>query len=56
LPIKVAAHQTRTDIGAKARTHAEIFIMENTCELPTPPEVKMRGLYVLLFETNTIIS
>jgi hypothetical protein len=57
LPIKVAAHQTRAEIEAKARVHVETFIVESFCELPTPPpKVKMSGLYVLLFETYTFRS
>lgn len=37
LPIKVATHQTKIDIEAKAKTHAKTFIVESSCELPTPP-------------------
>jgi hypothetical protein len=37
LPIKVAGHQTRIDIEAKAKSHAKTFIMESSFELPTLP-------------------
>jgi hypothetical protein len=45
LPIKVVAHQIKADIEAKAKAHAKTFIVESSCELPTPPpKVKMKGL------------
>lgn len=57
LLIKAPIHQTRGNIEGKVRAHVETFKVENSCELLTPPpKVKMRGLYVLLFETNTIMN
>jgi hypothetical protein len=57
LSIKVVALQTKVDIEAKARAHVETFIMESSCELPTPPlKVKMRRFYVLLSKTNAIMN
>jgi hypothetical protein len=57
LPIKVAIHQTRIDIEAKAKTRVKTFIVESSCEMPTPPpKVQMRRFYVLLSEIDTIMS
>jgi hypothetical protein len=38
LPIRTAVHQTRVDIEAKARAHAETFIMESSYELLHLPQ------------------
>ncbi len=48
LLIKIVIHQTKVDIEAKTIAHAETFVVESSCDLPTPPlEVKIiRGLYV----------
>jgi hypothetical protein len=57
LLIKVTIHQTRANIEAKVKAHVETFKVENSCELLTPPpKVKMRGLYILLSKTNTIMN
>jgi hypothetical protein len=57
LLIRAAIHQTRANIEAKVRAHIEIFKVENSCELLTPPpKVKMKGLYVPLSKTNTIMN
>jgi hypothetical protein len=37
-----STHQTRANIEAKVRAHVETFIVQNSCELFTPPpKVKM---------------
>jgi len=57
LPIRAAAHQIRTDIETKVRAHVETFIKESSYELPTPPpKVKIKMLYVLLYETYIIMN
>jgi hypothetical protein len=48
----------KSQIVVKAKSIAETFIVENTCELPPPPplEVKIIGFYVLLSKTNIVMD
>jgi len=57
LPQKGIPLVSTSQIEAKARSIAETFIVENTCELPPPPlEVKIIGLYVLPSKTNIVMD
>lgn len=50
-------HLSREDIEKKAKAMAKTFTVESSCELaPLPLEVMMNGLYVLLSETNVVMS
>jgi hypothetical protein len=46
----------RSQIEAKARSIAKTFIVENTCELPPPLEVKITRLYIMLLETYIVMD
>jgi hypothetical protein len=53
LPQKGIPAFNKSQFGAKVRSIAKTFTMENTCELPPPLlEVKITRLYILLLETN----
>ncbi|CAM6003026.1 unnamed protein product [Sphagnum balticum] len=57
LPLMRVQHLSREDIEKKAKAMAKTFTVESSCELaPLPLEVMMNGLYVLLSETNVVMS
>jgi hypothetical protein len=46
----------KSQIEAKARSITKTFIVENTCELPPPLEIKITRLYVLLLKTYIVMD
>lgn len=57
LPLMHVQHLRREDIEKKVKAMAKTFTVESSCELaPLPLEVMMNGLYVLLSETNVVMS
>jgi hypothetical protein len=57
LPQNDVTHINTVDIEAKTRKTTETFTIESTCDLaPSPMEVQINGLYVLLSKMNKVMA